>query len=320
MSKILKMLETAIVKQISEALPGPGSAPSSPMLVPPATEIIPTTPDKTVLEEGVKGAPRAPFFIIGAGLSRTGTEAMAAAMEILFGGRAYHGGTAIVVGGIAKEGVLWKRSEGGPDFGKIFDLREDGIVYNSTFDLPGNFYVKELMERYPNYRVILTMRRSAEEWADSVLNTIVPVSAQLHFLDKITCRRVGPIHRAMEFADEYGLVKRLGISNDETTREQLIQEYNMHLEYIRRIVPTDRLIEFQAGDGWDGLCRSLNVPVPNVPFPRKNERGGFKWRIGIASCKTFSRNNWPYVTCFAGVTTSVLILLNYVILRLLGLS
>lgn len=45
----------------------------------------------------------------------------------------------------------------------------------------------------------------------------------------------------------------------------------MHEDYIRRVVPSDRLFFFNVKDGWEPLCKILNCPVPNEPFPRAND-------------------------------------------------
>ncbi len=46
----------------------------------------------------------------------------------------------------------------------------------------------------------------------------------------------------------------------------------MHEDYIRRVVPQDRLFWFNVKDGWEPLCKILNCPVPDEPFPRANDK------------------------------------------------
>jgi hypothetical protein len=45
----------------------------------------------------------------------------------------------------------------------------------------------------------------------------------------------------------------------------------MHEEYIRRVVPSNRLFFFNVKDGWEPLCKILNCPVPDEPFPCAND-------------------------------------------------
>lgn len=37
------------------------------------------------------------------------------------------------------------------------------------------------------------------------------------------------------------------------------------------MIPKSQLLEYDVRDGWEPLCKFLNVPVPNEPFPREND-------------------------------------------------
>lgn len=41
---------------------------------------------------------------------------------------------------------------------------------------------------------------------------------------------------------------------------------------IRELVPPERRLEYKIGDGWGPLCAFLGKEVPDVPFPRLNDR------------------------------------------------
>lgn len=58
-------------------------------------------------------------------------------------------------------------------------------------------------------------------------------------------------------------------------KERAIEIFNQHNEEVRRRVPSDRLLVFEAKEGWQPLCQFLGVPQPNVPYPRLNERDVF---------------------------------------------
>ena len=49
------------------------------------------------------------------------------------------------------------------------------------------------------------------------------------------------------------------------------QTYDRHLEYLKRIVPKERLHFLNLKDGWEPLCKILGKDVPDVPFPHLNE-------------------------------------------------
>ena len=48
---------------------------------------------------------------------------------------------------------------------------------------------------------------------------------------------------------------------------------------VKETVPPERLLVFQAKDGWGPLCAFLSVPVPEEPYPNVNDADEFKQRI-----------------------------------------
>jgi Sulfotransferase domain len=50
-----------------------------------------------------------------------------------------------------------------------------------------------------------------------------------------------------------------------------VETYIHHNDHIRRVVPKDRLIEFEPSQGWGPLCGFLGRPVPSCPYPRLND-------------------------------------------------
>ena len=55
--------------------------------------------------------------------------------------------------------------------------------------------------------------------------------------------------------------------------------FNRHNEEVKRTIPPERLLVFEAVQGWEPLCRFLGVPLPATPFPLKNTTVEFKARI-----------------------------------------
>jgi hypothetical protein len=60
---------------------------------------------------------------------------------------------------------------------------------------------------------------------------------------------------------------------------ELIDYFKRHDAAVRAAVPKDRLLVFEAVQGWEPLCGFLGVPVPDTPFPRENSRADFQTRI-----------------------------------------
>lgn len=52
----------------------------------------------------------------------------------------------------------------------------------------------------------------------------------------------------------------------------LVQE---HCNMIRGLVPKEKLLEWTVEDGWEPLCAFLDKPVPDEPFPHRNDAAGW---------------------------------------------
>lgn len=53
------------------------------------------------------------------------------------------------------------------------------------------------------------------------------------------------------------------------------QAYLDHYAHVRAITPKDKLLEFRSEDGWEPLCKFLEVPVPEGPYPKINDTANF---------------------------------------------
>jgi hypothetical protein len=62
-----------------------------------------------------------------------------------------------------------------------------------------------------------------------------------------------------------------------TDREGVLAAYRRRTEEVRAAIPAERLLVFNVAEGWAPLCRFLDVPVPDVPFPRMNSTEQF-WK------------------------------------------
>ena len=102
--------------------------------------------------------------VIGAGFGRTGTTSLKAALERLGFDRCYHMFEFMEHPEHAK---YWDAaSKGKPvDWNALFE------GYQSTLDWPGCSYYRDLMQRYPEAKVLLTVRDS-EKWYQSAQKTI----------------------------------------------------------------------------------------------------------------------------------------------------
>ena len=209
--------------------------------------------------------------VIGAGLGRTGTASTKKALEILGFTKCYHMFEMIAN---PEHVVHWDNAHKKQPID--WDAWMNG--YQATVDFPVCMYYKEMMEHYPDAKVLLTIR-DPEKWFESASSTIFGASPgffkltlmRLSTLFSRKMRRMMPVLRIAYESIEVDMFE--GGAMD---KETAIRIFNAHNEEVKRTVPADRLLVYSVKEGWEPLCKFLGVPVPDVPFPRVNQRGDFK--------------------------------------------
>jgi hypothetical protein len=200
--------------------------------------------------------------VIGAGFGRTGTTSLKRALERLGFGPCYHMQTAMTLPG---HSPFWRRAKrrGTADFDRF--LRH----YRSAIDWPACEFYAELMQQFPEARVILTVREP-EAWYESVRATLWPIDFALPWWFPPSIRRM---HDEVIWNGRFD-----GRFLD---RDHALAVYRAHVEEVRRTVPAERFLVFDVAEGWAPLCRFLDRPVPEgEPFPRLNDRRFFARIIG----------------------------------------
>ncbi|QGK70091.1 sulfotransferase family protein [Allosaccharopolyspora coralli] len=195
--------------------------------------------------------------VIGAGFGRTGTTSMKAALEHLGYGPTYHMFEVIAQPHRASR---WADILDGntPDWEGIFD------GYESTVDWPGCTHWRELAEYYPDAKVLLTVRDS-QKWYESVYNSIYQVAVRESESPDPELAELLPTIRRMIW-DAPGTFD--GRFED---RDFAISVYERHNAAVIDGVPSDRLLVYRVGDGWEPLCDFLDVDVPDEDFPHVND-------------------------------------------------
>lgn len=140
----------------------------------------------------------------------------------------------------------------------------------------------ELIAAYPDAKIIITMR-DPDAWFDSVqrsvgkiknINALGPiVRKMLMWFDPFYIGRFLPFAQAIES----GLFGQSGFSDAKHCKEVYVR---MH-EEVRRIVPEQRLLEFQLKQGWEPMCKFLGKDIPGTPFPHINESSEFDERARL---------------------------------------
>lgn len=196
--------------------------------------------------------------VIGAGFGRTGTLSLKAALEQLGFVKCHH--MMEVARDITQLDYWHSVSKGeAVDWDQVF------AGYRASCDFPSSVVWERLYEHFPESKVILTTR-DPDRWYRSTLETIYPISAGVPSWLKWVSSR---IRRGGEMVDAIVWDGLFGGRFDD--KEHALGVFHRHAERVRQVVAEDRLLVFQATDGWEPLCRFLDVPVPTGPFPHLNE-------------------------------------------------
>lgn len=142
-------------------------------------------------------------------------------------------------------------------------------------DSPCVVFYRELLEAYPEAKVVLSVRDSPEQWYDSVMNTIVPMYEVFHSQNNSLYNRIrrffvpeSPFHRMNELLLHHYMYKDFARNGK--------QFYIDHITEVERIVPKDKLLVYNVKQGWDPLCSFLGVDIPAEPFPKTNDTKKFQ--------------------------------------------
>lgn len=209
--------------------------------------------------------------IIGAGYGRTGTMSTQVALNIL-GFPCYHMIEVINNKANRKHVDFWlKVSRSKP--GSQHNWQEVFANYSATIDNPGACVWRELMEAYPEAKILLTMHpQGAEAWYESTMDTIYFSENRWHFkvlgLFSPFVRKLGEM--------SHHLVWQRNHKGTMENRDKAIADYHQHIEEIKSLVPPEKLLLFSADQGWAPLCNFLGVEIPKMPFPRANDRTQIK--------------------------------------------
>jgi hypothetical protein len=211
-----------------------------------------------------------PLKVIGAGLGRTGTLSLKAALEELGFTKCYH---MVEVLANPRHAAVWIAAADG----EVIDWETLFQGYQATVDWPACNFYQELSTKYPEAKVILTVR-DPQRWYESTRQTIYHVRDAFPHWIRTLLPRMRLFRRMLDRLVWDGMFH--GRFEDEC---YAIEVFNRHNELVRSIVPFDRLLVYEIKDGWAPLCAFLGVPVPEgKPFPHLNDAKVFRSRISRA--------------------------------------
>jgi hypothetical protein len=196
--------------------------------------------------------------VVGAGIGRTGTMSLKIGLEKLLGAPCYH--MAEVFKHLEHVPLWTDAANGNPvDWDALFD------GYVATVDWPSGAYWPEISAHYPDALIVLS-HRDAEKWWKSANETIFQAISNIPEEDK-------------EWKSMIDAMMANRFTSDLTDKDACIAAYAKHNEIARATAPKHRFIEWEAKDGWGPLCKALDLPIPDEPFPHVNSTEEFVERI-----------------------------------------
>eukprot|EP00927_Polykrikos_kofoidii_P082805 TRINITY_DN8326_c0_g1_i8.p1 TRINITY_DN8326_c0_g1~~TRINITY_DN8326_c0_g1_i8.p1 ORF type:complete len:308 (-),score=31.89 TRINITY_DN8326_c0_g1_i8:88-1011(-) len=226
--------------------------------------------------------------VIGAGLGRTGTNSLKLALEQL-GYKTMHMERLLFetkpkVLGQAYSKFVTTPGVFNTSLKDISTAAVDELLdvhaakgFNASTDFPTCVLYLHQLRRNPTAKIILTLRSSAETWAESFLDTIARES-------RITQRF--PLN--MWFPPSFGALRvwmytsvgmRLDPDSLMPSLEDSVAAYKRWEAHVRASVPAEQLLVHEFRDGWKPLCDFLGVPIPEGPYPRAPNDRAFMKRV-----------------------------------------
>ncbi|XP_031571367.1 uncharacterized protein LOC116305565 [Actinia tenebrosa] len=197
--------------------------------------------------------------LICAGLPKTGTKSIANALRIL-GYKVYD----------IDDQILHYMDEWLDLFnvGKVPDFYSMFKDVDAVIDVPSNLFFEELMEAFPDAKVILSIRKDEDAWMQSYTKQVEVYRSS--FLTRI--RRFLPTHAKflrILFGTRMAAFGVADLKSSYICRKR----YRLHNDRVRSVVPPEKLLVFGVEQGWGPLCDFLGMETPDMAFPHLNVKG-----------------------------------------------
>ena len=194
--------------------------------------------------------------VVGAGFGRTGTLSLKTALEKLDCGPCYH---MMEVFPRPEHVAMWHRLA----FGQTMDWDELFRGFRATVDWPSTRWWREIAAHYPDAKVLLSVR-DPEAWYKSVIDTIyqpmkLPAPDGAPEIVRLQSEMVRKAILSETFDNRF------------EDKAHAIEVFERHNQEVRDTIDPARLLVFDVREGWAPLCRFLEVPIPDEPFPRLND-------------------------------------------------
>ncbi|OJJ42882.1 hypothetical protein ASPZODRAFT_137025 [Penicilliopsis zonata CBS 506.65] len=258
-----------------------------------------------------------PLQVICVGLPRSATEALSCGLQKL-GLETYHGWDLVFEQDGAQIQHCWnllrRKYDGAPDGDVHITSSEFDVLIGhseAVIDTVSSFFAVELIEAYPDAKVILNTRRDLDKWHQSITKAHVRrgYHSWVLWVLHIFC---ADVHWLWEIYFKYGFppfFRSINGSAKDGIERNGKWVYRDHCNTIRGMVSKDRLLEWTVEDGWEPICSFLDRPVPDEPFPRANDFSAFQKTLERYSKDRMLRclRNVLLIATSAGVLTASIV-------------
>jgi len=204
--------------------------------------------------------------VIGAGWGRTGTTSTLGALEELGFGPCY---TFFTIMSTKQEHIVpWLDIYAG----QPADWRDLFAGFNSVVDWPACDFYQELLGLWPEAKIILNVR-DPEAWYESMKNTIFAAFQSMNKAGRGP--DVNPLARLIQT-----MIFQRAFHGRFEDKQYIIDLFEQNTAQVKASLPPEKLLVFDVKEGWEPLCRFLDVAVPDKPFPRLNDTAAFRERVG----------------------------------------
>jgi hypothetical protein len=206
--------------------------------------------------------------VINAGLGRTGTTSLQAALELLGLGPCYH--MFDIINSEERlsqwESIICAR--------EIADWRVVFDGYASAVDGPPAIYYRQIAQAFPEAKVILTVR-DAERWYKSTYDTLFQFALRSRESPPPASSMPGRLYRVTSTMFWDGL-----FGGRFTDKDHAIEVYRRRNEEVIASIDPERLLVYEVSQGWEPLCAFLGTDVPAEDFPHANDTQSMREVIG----------------------------------------
>ena len=195
-----------------------------------------------------------------------------------------------------------------PDAKRVY-RNADAVV-----DIPGNLFWEEILEVFPDCKLILS-ERDEDSWVQSWVNQLQMIHAVRATTSAVIKLKLSQTARKMTEVVDSCLTALLGSMNPKSNCV-FRKQFRMHNHRVKSIVPAEKLLVYNVKQGWKPLCDFLGCEVPTFAFPHENIKGEIT--VKPKQMETFERQvDWEVrkacwrILSIIAVTVALLVAIGY---------